>query len=185
MATSVLQEQYKQEVFPRLFKEGGYTNQMQVPRVTKIVINTGVGTSREKEALEEAVQTLSLITGQKPVVAKARKSVSQFKLRAGMPVGVKVTLRRTMMYNFLYRLINIVLPRVRDFRGISANGFDGRGNYSLGLSEQSVFTEVNLDKMKHTIGMNISIITTAETDKEAYNLLRSFGMPFAGGSGGE
>lgn len=179
MATSVLQEYYQQEVVPNLFTEGGYVNRMQVPRVSKIVLNTGVGTGRERETLEEAVQTLSVITGQKPVITKARKSVSQFKLRTGMPVGARVTLRGTMMYNFLYRLINIVLPRVRDFRGVSPNGFDGRGNYSLGLSEQSVFTEINLDKMKQTIGMNISIVTTAESDSEAYALLRKFGMPFA------
>ncbi len=184
MATNVLQEYYQTGTVPRLFKEGAYTNRMQVPRATKVVLNTGVSTARERETMEEAVQTLALISGQKPVITRARKSVSQFKLRAGMPVGARVTLRGAMMYNFLYRLINIVLPRVRDFRGVSPHGFDGSGNYSLGLSEQSVFTEINLDKMKHTIGMNISIVTTAQTDEEAYALLRSFGMPFAEKGGG-
>ncbi len=180
MAKSVLKKHFEAEVVPRLMKERGYTNQMQVPRLVKIVVNTGVGTGRERETFEEAVQTLSQITGQRPVTTKARKSVSNFKLRAGMPVGVMVTLRGTMMYNFLYRLINIVLPRVRDFRGVSPKAFDGFGNYSLGLSEQSVFTEINLDKMKQTVGMNIAIVTSAGTDEEALALLKLFGMPFAG-----
>lgn len=175
-----MKTQYENQVLPQLVKERGYTNKMQAPRLTKIVINTGVGTGRDREVLEEALQTLAKITGQRPVVTKARKSVSNFKLREGMPVGVCVTLRGTLMYNFLYRLINVVLPRVRDFRGISPKAFDGFGNYSLGLSEQSVFTEIDLDKMKHTIGMNIAIVTSAATNEEGFALLKLFGMPFAG-----
>lgn len=181
MATSVLKEHYDNQVLPQLMQEHGYKNRMQTPRVAKIVLNVGVGTGRDREVLEEAVRTLAQISGQRPVITKARKSVSNFKLRAGMPVGVMVTLRRTMMYNFLYRLINVVLPRVRDFRGISATAFDGSGNYSLGLVDQSVFTEINLDKMKHAIGMNIAIVTSAETDEEGRSLLRQLGMPFADG----
>lgn len=180
MATSVLKKHYQTEIVPQLMKELGYTNPMQVPRLSKIVVNSGIGTGREKEAMEEAVQTLAQITGQKPVITKARKSISNFKLRDGMPVGTRVTLRGTMMYNFLYRLINVVLPRVRDFRGISPKSFDGHGNYSMGLTEQSVFTEINLDKMKHTIGMDIAIVTSAKDDQEALALLKLFGMPFAG-----
>lgn len=179
MAISALKTQYTEEIIPALMKELGYTNLLQVPQLTKIVVNTGVGTAKDREALQEAVDTLSTITGQKPVITKARKSISNFKLREGMPVGACVTLRGTMMYNFLYRLINIVLPRVRDFRGISGSAFDGDGNYSMGLTDQSVFTEVNLDKVKHTIGMNITIVTSAGTDAEAKSMLKLMGMPFA------
>lgn len=179
MAISTLKTQYTEEIVPALMKELGYTNLLQVPKLTKIVVNTGVGTAKDREALQEAVDTLSTITGQKPVITKARKSISNFKLREGMPVGACVTLRGAMMYNFLYRLINIVLPRVRDFRGISGSAFDGDGNYSMGLNDQSVFTEVNLDKVKHTIGMNITIVTSAGTDAEAKSMLKMMGMPFA------
>ncbi|MDT8389300.1 MAG: 50S ribosomal protein L5 [Lentisphaeria bacterium] len=179
MAISALKTQYTEEIVPALMKELGYTNLLQVPKLTKIVVNTGVGTAKDREALQEAVDTLSVITGQKPVITKARKSISNFKLREGMPVGACVTLRGAMMYNFLYRLINIVLPRVRDFRGISGSAFDGDGNYSMGLTDQSVFTEVNLDKVKHTIGMNITIVTSAGTDAEAKSMLKMMGMPFA------
>jgi len=179
MPRTALHEYYETEVVPRMMKSRGYTNPLQVPRVTKIVVNTGVGTGRDSDALQEAVQALALITGQRPVVTKARKSISNFKLRKGMPVGARVTLRRHLMYNFLYRLINVALPRVRDFRGVSPKSFDGAGNYSLGLTEQSVFTEIDMDKFKHTIGMNITIVTNARTDDEARELLSLLGMPFA------
>lgn len=179
MAITTLQKRYDEEIVPALIKEHEYENQLQVPKVKKIVVNTGVGTGKDREALQEAVETLAAITGQRPVITKARKSISNFKLREGMPVGACVTLRGHLMYNFLYRLINIVLPRVRDFRGVPGSAFDGDGNYSMGLSDQSVFTEINLDKMKHTIGMNITIVTSAETDEEAKSLLRLMGMPFA------
>lgn len=179
MISSKFYEHYRTELVPELMRKRQYRNALQVPRVTKIVVNTGVSTAREREALKEAQATLALITGQQPVVTKARRSISNFKLRAGMPVGVCVTLRRGVMYNFLYRLVNIVLPRVRDFRGVSPNAFDGAGNYSLGLQDQSVFPEVDLDKVKHTIGMNITLVTTAPTDDEARELLALMGMPFS------
>ena len=179
MGRVYLAQYYQDEVVPRLMKERGYKNTIQVPRVTKIVVNTGVSTARDSDFMKEAVETLAIVTGQKPVITKARKSISNFKLRAGMDVGACVTLRRDMMYNFLFRLINIALPRVRDFRGVSAKAFDGAGNYSFGLTDQSVFPEVNMDKFKYTIGMNISIVTTAATDEEARDLLAMLGMPFA------
>jgi len=152
---------------------------MQVPRISKIVVNTGVGTDKDREVLQAAVDTIASITGQKPVITKSRLNISNFKLRKGMAVGASVTLRRGVMYNFLNRLINIVLPRVRDFRGVSPKAFDGAGNYNFGITDQSVFTEIDLDKVKHTIGMNISIVTTAKTDDEARELLALLGMPFA------
>lgn len=179
MMKSVLYETYKDTVVPELVKRRGYKNIMEVPRLTKIVINSGVGTSKDREVLSAAVETLSVITGQKPVVTKARRSISNFKLREGMNVGTCVTLRRGVMYNFLYRLINIALPRVRDFRGVSPKSFDGAGNYSFGLTDQSVFTEIDLDKIKHTLGMDITLVTTAKTDDEARELLTLIGMPFA------
>jgi large subunit ribosomal protein L5 len=179
MAKTVLSTYYTDEVVPALMKDRGYNNPLQVPRVAKIVVNTGVGTSHDREVLQEAQDTLGAITGQRPVITRAKKSISNFKLREGMPVGVCVTLRGERMYNFLYRLINIALPRVRDFRGVSGKAFDGSGNYSLGLSEQSVFTEIDLDKAKYTIGMNICIVTTAPTDEEAKSLLSLLGMPFS------
>ena len=156
----------------------GYTSPLQAPRLLKIVLNSGVGTSKDKEVLQSAVDTLTAITGQKPVITKARKSISNFKLRDGMPVGTSVTLRRGVMYNFLYRLINVALPRVRDFRGIPKKAFDGAGNYTFGLTDQSVFTEIDLDRIKHTLGMNITLVTTAATDEEARDLLGLLGMPF-------
>jgi len=176
---SVLYETYKNEIVPALKQKRGYTNPMQIPKLVKIVINTGVKTDKDREVMTAAVDTLAAITGQKPVITKSRMNISNFKLRKGMAVGACVTLRRGAMYNFLYRLINIVLPRVRDFRGISPKSFDGVGNYNFGLSEQSVFTEIDLDKIKHTIGMNITIVTTARTDDEARDLLALMGMPFA------
>ena len=176
---SVLYETYKNEIVPALKAKRGYTNPMQIPKLVKIVVNTGVKTDKDREVMTAAVETLGAITGQKPVITKSRMNISNFKLRKGMAVGACVTLRRDVMYNFLYKLINIVLPRVRDFRGISPKSFDGVGNYNFGLSEQSVFTEIDLDKIKHTIGMNITIVTTARTDEEAKDLLSLMGMPFA------
>jgi len=176
---SVLYETYKNEIVPALKQKRGYTNPMQIPKLVKIVINSGVKTDKDREVMTAAVDTLAAITGQKPVITKSRMNISNFKLRKGMAVGACVTLRRGAMYNFLYRLINIVLPRVRDFRGISPKSFDGVGNYNFGLSEQSVFTEIDLDKIKHSIGMNITIVTTARTDDEARDLLTLMGMPFA------
>ena len=176
---SVLYETYKNEIVPALKQKRGYTNPMEIPKLVKIVINTGVKTDKDREVMTAAVDTLAAITGQKPVITKSRMNISNFKLRKGMAVGACVTLRRGAMYNFLYRLINIVLPRVRDFRGISPKSFDGVGNYNFGLSEQSVFTEIDLDKIKHSIGMNITIVTTARTDDEARDLLTLMGMPFA------
>jgi len=178
MANNVLAEQYSSQIRPRLMKERGYRNALQVPRLVKIVVNSGVSTAQEREVLQEAQDTIGVITGQRPVITKARKSISNFKLREGMAVGVCTTLRGRRMYNFLYRLVNVVLPRVRDFRGVSPKAFDGSGNYSLGLADQSVFTEIDLDKIKHTIGMNICIVTTAKTDDEARALLAAMGMPF-------
>ena len=179
MITSSLYETYKNEIVPRLKEKRGYTNPMEIPRLLKIVVNTGVKTDKDREVMTTAVDTLATITGQKPVITKSRMNISNFKLRKGMAVGACVTLRRGAMYNFLYRLVNIVLPRVRDFRGISPKSFDGVGNYNFGLSEQSVFTEIDLDKVKHTIGMNITIVTSAKTDEEAKDLLSMMGMPFA------
>lgn len=179
MATNDLYDYYKKDVAPRLLAQRGYKNRFQVPRLTKVVLNTGIGTARDREVLQDAVKMLAAITGQKPIITKAKTSISNFKLRQGMSVGACVTLRGPMMYNFLYRLINVALPRVRDFRGVSPKGFDGAGNYTMGLTEQTVFTEVDLDKVKHTIGMNISIATTAQTDDEARELLALLGMPFA------
>lgn len=178
MSKSPMYEQYHKDVVPQLMKSRGYKNLLQVPRLSKIVVNTGISTAREREVIEEAMSTLGTITGQRPVTTKARVSISNFKLREGMSVGVCVTLRREMMYNFLYRLINVVLPRVRDFRGVSVKSFDGAGNYNFGLPDQSVFTEIDLDKVKNTIGMNITIVTTARTDDEARELLALLGMPF-------
>ena len=179
MITSSLYEQYKSSVVPQLKEKRGYQNPMQIPRISKIVVNTGVGTDKDREVMQAAVDTIASITGQKPVITKSRLNISNFKLRKGMAVGASVTLRRGVMYNFLNRLINVVLPRVRDFRGVSAKAFDGAGNYNFGVTDQSVFTEIDLDKIKHTIGMNITIVTTAKTDDEARDLLALMGMPFA------
>ena len=179
MITSVLSDFYKNTVVPQLQEKRGYKNAMEIPKLVKIVVNTGVGTDKDREVMQSAVETLAQITGQKPVITKSRVNVSNFKLRKGMAVGASVTLRRGTMYNFLYRLINIVLPRVRDFRGISPKSFDGVGNYNFGLPESTVFIEIDPDKMKHIIGMNITVVTTAKTDDEARDLLTLLGMPFA------
>jgi large subunit ribosomal protein L5 len=176
---SRLREQYEQVVKPNLMKEFGYTNPLQAPRLEKIVVNMGVGEAvQDGKRVDAAVQELSLITGQKPVVTRAKKSIATFKLRQGMPIGAKVTLRKERMYEFLDRLITVALPRVRDFRGVPANSFDGRGNYSLGLKEQIVFPEIDYDRVDQVRGMDVVIVTTAKTDDEARALLRGFDMPF-------
>jgi large subunit ribosomal protein L5 len=175
-----LQEHYSKTVLPSLMKEFGYSNVMQVPRLDKIVINMGVGEAvQDGKKVDAAVKELTLIAGQRPVVTKAKKSIATFKLRENMPIGCKVTLRRAKMFEFLDRLVNIALPRVRDFRGVSAKSFDGRGNYALGLKEQLVFPEVDYDQVDSVRGMDIIIVTTAKTDAEAKALLRGFDMPFA------
>jgi len=174
-----LQDQYKAEIVPRLKEKFGYRNVMQVPRLSKVVVNMGLGDAIENaKVIETAAAEIGIITGQKPVVTKARKSIANFKLREGVPIGVMVTLRREQMYHFLDKLIAIALPRVRDFKGVSTRGFDGRGNYTLGIKEQIMFPEVNYDKIDKIRGMNITIVTTARTDEEGLELLRLMGMPF-------
>jgi large subunit ribosomal protein L5 len=174
-----LQEKYQKEVIPALKKEYDYSNVNQVPKLTKITVNMGVGQATQNKALlDNAVKDLTQITGRKPVVTKAKKSISNFKLREGMPIGCMVTLRGEIMYEFLDRLIAIVIPRIRDFRGASAKSFDGRGNYSMGIKEQTVFPEIEYDKIDAVRGMDISIVTTACSDDEGRALLRSLGMPF-------
>ncbi len=179
MITNALYKHYQEDVVPALKQKHGYTNPMQIPKLVKVVINTGVSSDKDRETLQSAVETLAQISGQKPVITKTTKNISNFKLRAGMSVGACVTLRREKMYNFLFRLINIVLPRVRDFRGISPKAFDGAGNYTFGFADQSDFIEIDMDKAKHNIGMNITIVTTARTDAEGRDLLAMLGMPFA------
>jgi len=174
-----LQDQYKAEIVPKLKEKFGYRNVMQVPRLSKVVVNMGLGDAIENvKVIETAAAEISIITGQKPVVTKARKSIANFKLREGVPIGVMVTLRRDQMFHFLDKLIAIALPRVRDFKGVSPKGFDGRGNYTLGIKEQIMFPEVNYDKIDKIRGMNITIVTTARTDEEGLELLRLMGMPF-------
>jgi len=174
-----MKKRYIEEVSPALMKKFEYKSVMEVPRLEKIVINVGCGDARDNaKAIDAVVKDISQITGQKAVVTKARKSVANFKLREGMPVGVKVTLRQDRMWEFLDRLLNVALPRVRDFRGISANSFDGRGNYALGLKEQLVFPEIDYDKIEKIRGMDIVICTTAKTDEEARELLTELGTPF-------
>ena len=178
--TASLKKEYAERIAPALMKQFNYSSSMQIPVLKKIVINQGLGmATADKKIIEVAVNEITAITGQKAVITKTTKNISQFKLRAGMNVGASVTLRRDRMYNFLYRLVNIVLPRVRDFRGVPTKSFDGAGNYTFGLTEQSVFTEIDMDKAKHTVGMNITIVTTAKTDDEARDLLALLGMPFA------
>ena len=176
-----LKDLYREQVVQALQKELGYDNVMQVPRLDKIVVNVGMGEALQNaKALDAAVQDVTIITGQKPIVTRARKSIAAFKLREGNPVGVKVTLRGNRMWDFLDRLCNVALARQRDFRGISADSFDGRGNYSLGLREQLVFPEIDYDSIDKIRGMEVTIVTTAQTDEEGYLLLRHLGMPFAG-----
>jgi len=174
-----LKKIYSDQIAPAMREEFKYANTMETPRITKVVVNMGVGEAAlNKKLIEGAVTDMTLIAGQKPLVTKARKSVANFKLREGMPVGCKVTLRRDRMWEFLDHLINIALPRVRDFNGVSGKGFDGRGNYSLGIKEQIIFPEVDYDKVDKIRGMNITICTTAKTDNEGRALLKHFSMPF-------
>jgi large subunit ribosomal protein L5 len=174
-----LQDAYRKDIVPKLKEKFGYRNMMQVPRVVKVVVNMGLGDAIENvKVIDTAAQEIGVITGQKAVVTKARKSIANFKLREGVPIGVMVTLRREHMYYFLDKLMAIALPRVRDFRGVSPKGFDGRGNYTLGVKEQIIFPEINYDKIDKIRGMNITIVTTAKTDEEGFELLKLMGMPF-------
>jgi large subunit ribosomal protein L5 len=177
--SSRLKEKYLKEVLPQLISKRGYKNKMQAPRMVKIVVNMGIKSDVEKDVVKVLANDLAIITGQHPVICKARKSIANFKLRQGMPVGARVTMRGDRMYEFFDRLVNVVLPRMRDFRGISPAAFDGRGNYALGLTEQTIFPEINVDSVKKAQGMNIVIVTTASTNDEAKDLLRLMGMPFA------
>ncbi len=175
-----LKEQYQDQVFNTLKEKFQYTNVMEVPKLEKVVINMGLGEAKDNaKLLETAVEELAIISGQKPVVTKARKSIANFKVRAGNPVGVKVTLRGDRMYEFVDKLFNIALPRVRDFRGVNRKSFDGRGNYALGIKEQLIFPEINYDKVDKIKGMDIIFVTSAKTDEEALELLKLMGMPFA------
>ncbi len=177
---SRLREQYQTEIVEAMTKKFGYKNVMQVPKLVKIVVNMGVGEAKDNaKVLDSAVADMQTITGQKAVVTKAKKAVANFKIREGMPIGCKVTLRGEKMYEFLDRLVNLALPRVRDFRGVSADSFDGRGNYALGIKEQLIFPEIEYDKIDKVRGMDIIVVTTAKTDEEARELLRLFNMPFA------
>ncbi|MBE6098997.1 MAG: 50S ribosomal protein L5 [Anaerovibrio sp.] len=174
-----LQEKYNKEVVPALTEKFGYKNIMELPKISKIIINMGVGEAvGNPKALDSAVSDLTIIAGQKPILTKAKKSLAAWKLRQGMPIGAKVTLRGVRMYQFLDKFMNVALPRVRDFRGISANSFDGRGNYAIGLKEQLIFPEIEYDKIDKLRGMNIVVVTTAKTDEEAKELLKLMGMPF-------
>src|SRR5215208_5618673 len=175
-----LQERYRAEIVPALMEEFSYKNVMQVPKLQKIVVNIGLGEAiQNAKAIDAAVSDLATITGQQPVVTRAKKSIAAFKLRAGMPIGAMVTLRGPRMYEFLDRLVSTALPRIRDFRGVSPNAFDGRGNYTLGLREQIVFPEIDYDKIDKTRGLEMSFVTTAKTDQEGRRLLALLGMPFA------
>ena len=178
--SSRLKEQYLNEIVPAMEKKFGYTNTMQVPKLNKIVVNMGVGEAKDNaKLLESAMKDMEIITGQKPVMTTAKKSIANFKIREGMKIGCKVTLRGDRMYEFLDRLVNLALPRVRDFRGVNPNAFDGRGNYALGIKEQLIFPEIEYDKIDKTRGMDIIVVTTAKTDEEARELLTLFNMPFA------
>lgn len=177
---SRLKELYKNEIMDNMTKKFGYKNVMEVPKLEKIVINMGVGEAKENaKVLDSAVKDLEIITGQKAVLTRAKNSVANFKIREGMPIGCKTTLRGEKMYDFMDRLVNLALPRVRDFRGVSADSFDGRGNYALGIKEQLIFPEIEYDKVEKVRGMDVIVVTTAKTDEEARELLRLFGMPFA------
>lgn len=174
-----LKDKLTKEVGPALVQRFQYANPMQVPRLEKVVVNMGVGDAvADAKALDAAMADLAMITGQKPIVTKAKKSIAAFKIRAGMPIGAKVTLRGERMYDFLDKLVNVVLPRIRDFQGISPKGFDGRGNFSMGLREQLIFPEINIDKVEKIRGMDIVIVTSAKTDEEAFEMLKGLGMPF-------
>ena len=177
---SRLQEKYNNQVAPAMMEKFGYKNIMEIPKLDKIVINMGVGNAKENpKGLEKAVEEMEMISGQKPVITRARKSVANFKLREGMPIGAKVTLRSDKMYYFLDKLVSVTLPRVRDFRGVNPNAFDGRGNYALGVKEQIIFPEIEYDKIDQVRGMDVIFVTTAKTDEEARELLKLLGMPFS------
>ena len=179
MANSLV-EKYSNEIAPAMNKKFNYDSVMEIPKIDKIVLNMGVGDAvSNAKNLDEAVEELTLISGQKPLITKAKKSIANFRLREGMSIGAKVTLRGDRMYDFLYKLINVSLPRVRDFRGISSRSFDGRGNYTLGIKEQLIFPEIDYDKVNRVRGLDVVIVTTAKTDEEARELLTEFGMPFA------
>ena len=176
---SRLKDQYMNEIMDAMIKKFGYKNRMQVPKLDKIVVNMGIGEAKENaKILEAAMSDMELITGQKPIKTISKKSIANFKIREGMPIGCKVTLRGEKMYEFLDRLVNLALPRVRDFRGVNPNSFDGRGNYALGIREQLIFPEIEYDKVDKIRGMDIIVVTTAKTDEEARELLTHFGMPF-------
>lgn len=176
---AVLKDIYQKEVVPSLMEQFQYKNVNEVPALEKIVINMGVGEAKDDvKALDNSVEQLRLIAGQNPVITRSKKSISNFKIREGMPVGIKVTLRGARMYEFIYKLVNVSLPRIRDFRGVSPRSFDGRGNYSMGIREQTVFPEIEIDKVDKVRGMDIIIVTTAKTDEEAQELLARMGMPF-------
>lgn len=176
---NALREYYESQIVDAMIKKFSYKNKMEVPKIEKVVINMGLGEAKENsKAIDSAVNDMTIIAGQKPIVTKAKKSIAAFKLRAGMPIGCKVTLRGEKMYSFVNRLINLALPRVRDFRGVSAESFDGRGNYTLGVKEQLMFPEIQYDKIDKIRGMDIVFVTTANTDEEARELLTLFGMPF-------
>src|SRR5258705_2824151 len=174
-----LYDKYVKEVVPALKEKRKYTNPHQIPKMKKIVVNMGVSASLEKSAIDDASKDLALITGRKPAVSKSRHSIANFKLREGQPIGCRVTLRRDAMYEFFDRLVATALPRIRDFRGLSTRSFDGRGNYSLGITDQTIFPEIELDKIKRQQGMDITIVTSAPTNEEAMDLLKMMGMPFA------
>ena len=180
MANPRLKEKYRKEIVPALKERFQYSSVMQVPKITRISINKGIGAAvADKKLIDTGIEELSAITGQKAVPTVAKKSISNFKLREGMPIGARVTLRGAKMYEFLDRLMTVALPRVRDFRGINDKGFDGRGNYTLGVKEQIIFPEISIDKVGKISGMNITFVTTAETDEESYELLKAFGLPFS------
>ncbi|MBX2968078.1 MAG: 50S ribosomal protein L5 [Cyclobacteriaceae bacterium] len=180
MATPRLKEKYVKEIVPALKDKFQYSSVMEVPKIEKISINKGMGIAvTDKKLIDVALEEITAITGQKAVATKSKKAISNFKLREDMPIGVKVTLRGSKMYEFLDRLMNIALPRVRDFRGVNPKGFDGRGNYTLGVKEQIIFPEISIDKVNKISGMDITFVTTAKTDEESYELLKAFGMPFA------
>ncbi len=176
---SWLKQYYEEEVVPKLMEKFEYKNRMQVPRLKKICLNMGLGEAvQNPKIIDQAVEELAIISGQRPTVRRARKSIAAFKLREGMPIGVMVTLRKQRMYDFLTRLINVALPRVRDFRGVPRRGFDGRGNYTLGINDHTIFPEIDPNKVEKIKGMNITLVTSAETDEEAFELLKLLGMPF-------
>ena len=175
----ILKEQYEKEIIPAMMKKFNYKSVMEVPKLDKIVINIGLGDTKENpKELDNAIADLSKITGQKPIITKSKKAIAAFKLRAGVPIGCKVTLRKGTMYDFAFKLFNVALPRVRDFRGVETNSFDGRGNYSMGIKEQLIFPEIEYDKIDKIRGMDIIFVTTAKTDEEARELLKLLGMPF-------